>query len=256
MPRSRAGPTGIERCGGKPRSGGGTTVELPPWTTADAGGPSRYGRTVTEPTVTLPARACSTASGFMPWMAPRLAFGLVVAFSQAGPAWAAPSGREVRCLALVAYAEAAVDGIPGMTAVIRVVRNRMADPRFPDDACAVIAQVAQFQPIAQSEVLQKVARDPEGYSIPQVLGLRSPESRQLLATAHRLARAAPTGADPTGGALYFVNPAYMQPHLCPWFAKLKRTAAIGGHVFMTEYQTDETPGPPALDCATAGIAAR
>ena len=84
----------------------------------------------------------------------------------------------MRCLALVAYTEAAVDGIPGMTAVIRVVRNRMADPRFPDDACAVIAQVAQFQPIAQSELLQKVARDPEGYSIPQMLGLRTPQSRR------------------------------------------------------------------------------
>ena len=47
---------------------------------------------------------------------------------------AAPSNREVRCVALVAYTEAAVDGVSGMTAVIRVVRNRMADPRFPDDA--------------------------------------------------------------------------------------------------------------------------
>ena len=89
---------------------------------------------------------------------------LVAACAFAAPASAALSGREVRCLALVAYTEAAVDGVPGMTAVIRVVRNRMADPRFPDDACAVIAQVAQFQPIAQSNVLQKVARDPEGYT--------------------------------------------------------------------------------------------
>ena len=226
---------------------------------------------VRERTVTLPARARWTANGFVPWAlapppfpgqvrrgrtGPRLALGLVVAFSQAGPSWAAPSGREARCLALVAYTEAAVDGIPGMTAVIRVVRNRMADPRFPDDACAVIAQVAQFQPIAQSEVLRKVARDPEGYSLPQVLGLRSPGPRRLLATAHRLARAAPAEPDPTGGALYFVNPGYMRPDLCPWFAGLRRTAAIGGHVFLTEYRADETPGPPALDCATAGIAAR
>lgn len=177
-----------------------------------------------------------------------LAIGLVAA-----PASAALSSREVRCLALVAYTEAAVDGIPGMTAVIRVVRNRMADPSFPDDACAVIAQVAQFQPIAQSEVLQKVARDPEGYSLPQVLGLRSPGSRQLLATAHRLARAAAEKADPTGGALYFVNPDYMNARLCPWFAGLKRTAAIGGHVFMTHYRDGEPPGRPALDCSRAGV---
>src|SRR4051812_27686413 len=144
---------------------------------------------------------------------------LVAACALAPPASAATlSGREVRCLALVAYTEAAVDGIPGMTAVIRVVRNRMADPRFPDDACAVIAQVAQFQPIAQSEVLRKVAAAPEGYSIPQVLGLRSPQARRLLATAHRLARAAPAAPDPTGGALHFAYPDSMKPELCPGFA--------------------------------------
>src|SRR3954452_2963924 len=138
---------------------------------------------------------------------------LVAACALVPPASAALSGPEVRCLALVAYTEAAVDGIPGMTAVIRVVRNRMADPRFPDEACAVIAQVAQFQPIAQSEVLQKVARDPEGYSIPQVLGLRSRQARRLLAPAPRLARPPPAEPDPTGGALYFVNPDYMNAEL-------------------------------------------
>ena len=183
--------------------------------------------------------------------------GSLGASTLADPLSAALSGREVRCLALVAYTEAAVDGIPGMTAVIRVVRNRMADPRFPDDACAVIAQVAQFQPIAQSELLQKVARDPEGYSIPQMLGLRTPQSRQLLATAHRLARAAPAAADPTGGALYFVNPDYMDAKYCPWFAGLKRTAAIGGHVFMTDYRPGEprrAAGPGLQPCrCRAGV---
>ena len=173
-----------------------------------------------------------------------------------GPASAALSGREVRCLALVAYTEAAVDGLPGMTAVIRVVRNRMADPRFPDDACAVILQVAQFQPIAQSKLLQQVARDPEGYSLPQILRLRSPEARALLVAAHRLARTEPSEPDPTGGALYFVNPDYMNRDLCPWFAALKRTAVIGGHVFMTHYEGDEPRGGAALDCARAGRAAR
>jgi spore germination cell wall hydrolase CwlJ-like protein len=172
----------------------------------------------------------------------------------AHPAWAAarpaPSGREVRCLAMVAYAEAAVDGLEGMAAVIRVVRNRMADPRFPDDACAVIAQPDQFTPVTRSPVLRRVAADPEGYSIPRVLGARSPAARRLLAEAHRLAKA-PLGRDPTGGALYFVNPAYMEPELCPWFAGLWRTAAIGGHVFMADPR-GAVAGPPALDCAEVG----
>src|SRR3954466_15785433 len=132
---------------------------------------------------------------------------LVAACALAPPASAALSGREVRCLALVAYTEAAVDGLPGMTAVIRVVRNRMADPRFPDDACAVIAQVAQFQPIAQSEVLQKVAADPAGGSRPRrVLLVPPPHARGRGAPASRGGGAAPAAPDPTGGALYFVNP--------------------------------------------------
>jgi spore germination cell wall hydrolase CwlJ-like protein len=168
----------------------------------------------------------------------------------AGPADAAVSGREARCLAMVAYAEAAVDGLPGMAAVVRVVRNRMADPRFPADACAVIAQADQFTPVTRSPVLRRVAADPEGYSIPQVLGARSPAARRLLVEAHRLARA-PLGPDPTGGALYFVNPAYMDPELCPWFAGLRRTAVIGGHVFMADRDGAGAAGP-ALDCADAG----
>jgi spore germination cell wall hydrolase CwlJ-like protein len=172
--------------------------------------------------------------------------------SAPAPVRADLSGREVRCLALIAYTEAAVDGLPGMAAVIRVVRNRMADRRFPDDACAVILQVAQFQPIAQSELLQKVARDPEGYSIPQMLGLRDAGSRRLLAEAHHLARRPPAGPDPTGGALYFVNPDLMDPDRCMWFAALKRTAAIGGHVFLTDRGPGEPAVPPGLDCTTAG----
>jgi spore germination cell wall hydrolase CwlJ-like protein len=136
--------------------------------------------------------------------------------------------------------------------VIRVVRNRMSDPRFPGDACAVIAQAGQFQPVTESAVLRQVARDPEGYSIPQVLGARSPGARRLLASAHRLARAPQgSGPDPTGGALYFVNPAFMDPANCPWFAGLRRTARIGSHVFMMDRGVVSGAGP-ALDCAAAG----
>jgi hypothetical protein len=185
----------------------------------------------------------------MPLAATRIMAGLALLALTGGTAVAADavSGRELRCLAMVAYAEAAVDGLPGMTAVMRVVRNRMADPRFPGDACSVIAQSGQFQPVTQSVVLRRVAMDPEGYSIPQVLGVRSLAARRQLATAHRLA-----GPDPTGGALYFVNPALMDPARCPWFATLKRTARIGSHVFMTHYRKGEPVGEPAHDCGILG----
>src|SRR4051812_13852294 len=97
------------------------------------------------------------------------AFLAIAATARAGE----PSGREVRRLGLVAFAEAAVDGPPGTAAVIRVVRNRAADPDFPDDACAAVAQVAQFQPVARSAVLRRVVRDPEGYDIPRAVGARA-----------------------------------------------------------------------------------
>src|SRR4051812_49501296 len=97
------------------------------------------------------------------------AFLAIAATARAGE----PSGREVRRLGLVAFAEAAVDGPPGTAAVIRVVRNRAADPDFPDDACAAVAQVAQFQPVARSAVLRRVVRDPEGYDIPRAVGAQA-----------------------------------------------------------------------------------
>src|SRR4051794_1074563 len=146
-----------------------------------------------------------------------------------------PSGREVRCLGLVAFTEAAVDGPPGMAAVIRVVRDRAADPRFPHDACAVVAQVAQFQPVARSVVLRRVVRDPGGYDIPRAVGARSPRARRVLPEALRLAREPLRAPDPTGGAPYFVDPELMDAGRCPWFAALRRTARIGGHVFLAQH---------------------
>ena len=116
----------------------------------------------------------------------------------------------------------------------------------------MIAQVAQFQPIAQSDVLKMVVRDPEGYSIPQVLKLRTPESRRCWSRRTGWRGRHRRRPDPTGGALYFVNPDYMNPSLCPWFAALRRTTVIGGHVFMTHYRPGEPPGPAALDCSRAG----
>ena len=127
----------------------------------------------------------------------------------------------------------------------------MADPGFPDDACAVVAQVAQFQPVAQSAVLQKVVRDP-GYDIPRVVGARSPRARRLLLEALRL-RTSRCARPTRRGCPLFVDPALMDAGRCPWFAALRRTARIGGHVFLAEYRPGEARGGPALDCAAAGV---
>lgn len=161
-------------------------------------------------------------------------------------------GRQLRCLQLIGFAEAASEGQAGMAAVIRVVRNRMRSTSFPSDACDVVAQPRQFQPIEDSPVLQKVVQDPEGYDLADVLGARSRYARGVLGSAHELASAGTTAPDPTKGALYFVNPLFMDKDKCPWFAALKRTVQIGAHVFMTEYAPGEAHGDPAIDCSIAG----
>ena len=84
--------------------------------------------------------------------------------------------------------------------------------------------------------------------------VRGQADRKALAEALALAkRHASDGSDPTQGALYFVNPRLMDPGNCPWFARRKRTATIGQHVFLTEYGPDEQRGAPGLDCSIAGI---
>jgi hypothetical protein len=183
----------------------------------------------------------------------RLAFMLLALSGLAGTASAADASRldrEARCLAMIAFAEAAGEGRAGMAAVIRVVRNRAAHPSFPRDACAVAMQDRQFQPVAESPALKRALADPSSVDIDSLFG-SSRADRAAMAMARKLA-ANNARFDPTGGALYFVNPRFMDPRHCPWFSTLKRTTEIGGHVFMTHYDNGEERGGPALDCATAG----
>ena len=182
----------------------------------------------------------------------RLSFLLLGLLAGAGVARAdtSVSDREARCLAMIAFAEAASEGRAGMAAVIRVVRNRKGHPAFPGDACAVALQDRQFQPVSESPALKRALADPSSVDIDRFFG-SSKSDRAAMATARKLA-SSPSREDPTDGALYFVNPRFMDPRHCPWFATLKRTAEIGGHVFMTHYGSDEPRGGPALDCATAG----
>lgn len=159
-----------------------------------------------------------------------------------------------RCLAAVGYAEAAAEGIPGMAAVIRVVHNRVHDPRFPGHPCKVVAHGGQFQAIEERPALKAAVRSPARLNLPRLLAVNTPFERMILGQAQRLAVDAKIarGPDPTRGALYFVNPYMMDPSRCPWFAKLKRTAVIGNHVFMTHYKPGEKRRGPALDCRKVG----
>ncbi len=177
-----------------------------------------------------------------------LVMGLALAAAQAH---ATTDDRQRRCLTLVAYAEAANEGALGMLAVMRVIRNRMAHPLFAGGACEVALQRRQFQPVSESADLRQALLAPETANLAAVTRARSPKARMKLLQAWRLAAVADVwpATDPTGGALYFVNPRFMDADKCPWFARLKRTANIGQHVFMTHYASGERHGPPALKCS-------
>ncbi|SNB67613.1 Cell Wall Hydrolase [Arboricoccus pini] len=161
-------------------------------------------------------------------------------------------GRQVRCMALVAYAEAAIDGTKGMDAVVRVIRNRMKSASFPSDACKVVLQPNQFQPVSQNASLREVLADPEAYPYSAAFGSIDPDRMSAAVTTASAALAGVKVKDPTVGALFFVNPFFMDADKCPWFAGLKKTAEIGGHVFMTEYASNEKHADPAIDCSVAG----
>jgi hypothetical protein len=155
----------------------------------------------------------------------------------------------VRCTALIAVLEAAGEGDDGMAAVIEVVENRTADARFPNDACAVVAQDRQFQPVGEWPALRRALAQPASFD-PNSL-LQAGPGRRSLERALDLTKRPAAGR--TKGALYFVNPLAMDPRHCPWFATLKRTVTIKNHVFMTHYGPGEKRGAPALDCSDPSV---
>lgn len=123
--------------------------------------------------------------------------------------------REVTCLALNVYHEARGEDVTGQLAVAHVTLNRAADPRFPDDLCAVVTQqhrnICQFSWFCQREEWRAYEDD---------------SFRRAL----RVARDALMGArpDPTRGATHFVSTRIGLPD---WARRMRQTAQIGGHRF-------------------------
>ena len=102
------------------------------------------------------------------------------------------SPRDLRLLAQMIEAEASGEPYIGKVAVGAVILNRVESPLFPDTVEDVIFQPWQFEPVLNGWFW-----------------------REPSAESWRAAREAARGVDPTGGALYFWNPAKSgyQPHL-------------------------------------------
>lgn len=119
---------------------------------------------------------------------------------------AQPLNGQLENLARIIYAEAKGEPYLGQVAVGAVVLNRMRSSHFPNTLEEVLYEDFAFQPIANNQF----------YNQPD-------------ANAYRAAQEAISGHDPTGGALYFYNPAKISASNWIWTRKV--ITQIGNHVF-------------------------
>ena len=112
---------------------------------------------------------------------------------------------DVELLARLISAEARGEPYNGQVAVGAVVLNRMKHPSFPSTLSGVIYQSGAFSCISDGQFNQPVA-----------------------SSAYRAARDALAGADPSGGAIYYFNPATATSK---WIWSRPLIVTIGKHRF-------------------------
>lgn len=113
---------------------------------------------------------------------------------------------DVTLLAMAINGEARGEVYVGQVAVGAVILNRVRNPSFPNSIAGVIYQPLAFEAVANGQIYEPI--EP---------------------SAFKAARDALNGWDPTGGALYYWNPAGVITSR--WIWRLKPTLRIGDHVF-------------------------
>lgn len=104
--------------------------------------------------------------------------------SSSGGGTGSYSEADIELLAKVISAEARGESYEGQVAVGAVILNRVAHPSFPDSLSGVVYQKGAFSCVNDSNWYQAVAE-----------------------SSKRAARDALNGWDPSGGAIYYFNPA-------------------------------------------------
>ena len=115
------------------------------------------------------------------------------------------SANEVALLARITSAESRGEPYAGQVAVGAVILNRVAHPSFPNTLAGVIYQPGAFSCLDDGGVNAAVAD-----------------------SAYRAARDAINGSDPSGGALYYYNPAKATSQ---WIFSRPIITVIGQHRF-------------------------
>ena len=124
--------------------------------------------------------------------------------------------QQIDCLADNIYHEAGYEPEDGKVAVALVTLNRLQDPRFPKDICAVVKQktrsTCQFSWFCEHKITNR-AKDV--YTQARDIAVHVYVNYEKL-------------QDITGGALYY-HADYVNPR---W--KLEKTTTIGRHIFYKE----------------------
>ncbi len=123
----------------------------------------------------------------------------------AGGAKSGSYSGDVYLLARIISAEARGEPYAGQVAVGAVVLNRVRHPSFPDTISGVIYQTDAFTAVSDGQFNKPIAE-----------------------SAYRAAQDALNGSDPSGGALYYFNPATATS---AWIWSRPLLVTIGNHRF-------------------------
>ena len=117
------------------------------------------------------------------------------------------STSDIQLMARAINGEARGEPYEGQVAVGAVILNRVKDSRFPNTLAGVIYQSGAFTAVADGQINQPIKED---------------------STVYKAARDAMNGWDPTGGCIYYFNPA-TATNKWIWSRPLVKT--IGKHRF-------------------------
>lgn len=115
------------------------------------------------------------------------------------------SNIDIYLLARVIHAESRGEPFEGQVAVGAVLMNRLKDSRFPKNLSQIIFKRGEFCTVRDGQIWQNPSQE-----------------------AIKAARLAAAGWDPTGGALYFYNPAKTTSR---WIWSRPVVNRIGNHIF-------------------------
>jgi N-acetylmuramoyl-L-alanine amidase len=126
--------------------------------------------------------------------------------SIAAPTTTSQSGGDTGLLARVIRAEAEAEPYVGQVAVGAVILNRVQNPKFPKSVAGVVYQPHAFESVTNGQA-----------------------NRPATSSAQKAAQAAISGWDPSGGALFFFNPAKVGARSYIWTRQIIQK--IGKHLF-------------------------